>query len=184
MALLTQKGYTIAKIAEKYGITKQAVSQILQKAAKDGNKVVLRRRGHAPNPAYDYLPLNKEVGYSNTCIICNKDFQSKLRSTKTCSETCRGVLLHITLIESKGSNGDWSRYEKVQLTCNNCGKDFERSKYRHSISRVGCGCKNDYCSRKCYHEKCRKEKSEVKAYKSNFWPSFDEYKSLTKEINK
>lgn len=177
MALLTQQGYSIPKIAEMYGISRQAVSQLLQKAARDGNKVVLRRCGvnHNKNQNYEYRPTIKEKGYAKVCVICNKAFKSKLKTTRTCSKKCRRILLHKSIIDSKGTAGNWSRYENVELTCDNCGKIFERSKYRDSISKLGCGTKHTYCSRDCYHEKCRKIPGLVEAYKSNFWPTLDQY---------
>jgi len=175
MAVLTQQGYSIPKIAEKYGISRQAVSQCLQKAAKDGHKVVLRKCGPHVNKNYEYRPTVKEVGYSNSCVICGKAFKTKLKHTKTCGGDCRKKLLHISIIEAKGTLGRWSRHESVTLTCDNCGKSFERSNYRDAISKLGCRTKHSYCSRDCYHEKCRKNTEIVMSYASKFWPSFDQY---------
>lgn len=185
MALLTQQGYTVSKIAEKYGITRQAVSQLLQKAALDGHKVVLRKCGSRlnKNKNYEYRPTLKEVGFVNKCIICENSFSSKLKTTKTCGDSCKRLLLHKKLLEAKGTLGNWSRYENVQLTCYNCGKAFERSKYRDSISKLGCGTKNSYCSRNCYHEKSRKQVEVVKSYKGQFWPSLEDYQKKLSQNN-
>jgi len=181
MALLTQQGYSIPKIAVKYGISRQAVSQCLQKAAKDGHKVVLRKCGSHINKDYEYRPSVKEILHKNSCVICGKAFETRFKTTRTCGGECRKKLLHKSIIEAKGSLGKWSRYESVTLTCHNCGKSFERSNYRDSISKLGCGTKNSYCSRDCYYEKARKDTEIVLSYTSNHWPSLDQYNKNLEE---
>jgi hypothetical protein len=176
MALLTQQGYTIPKIATKYGISRQAVSQLLQKAARDGQKVVLRKCGPHSNKSYEYRPTFKETGgHSNSCTICSKEFKSKFKATKTCGDKCRRLLLHKSLIKAKGSLGNWS-CEVIKLTCYGCGKSFDRTKYRESVAKRS-GSKNVYCTQDCYLA-CIRSKNSTKianTYKSNFWPSFEEY---------
>lgn len=166
MALLTQQGHTLSRIAAKYGISRQAVSQSLQKASKDGHKVILRKCGSNLNKSYEYRPTLKELGHSNCCVICGKAFKTKWKITQTCGSDCRKILLHKKIIQAKGSLGKWSRIESVTLSCDNCGKSFKRSKYRDSISKLGCGSKNSYCGRECYHKKIRN---------LNSWPSLDKY---------
>ena len=172
MAELTQQGWTVTKIAEKYGISKQAVSQLLQKSARDGNTVVLVRykKTSAPKPNYIYAdtPLNV-----NVCVVCSKQFKSKSKNKKTCSKTCTGLLLHKSILISKGLNGDWSRYDKVKLKCNLCEKEFERTKYQNSMAkRVAKATKHDYCSRACFHASTRSDLSHtIQSYKPKTWPS-------------
>lgn len=166
MALLTQKGWTITKIAKEYGVTRQCVSQLLQKAAKEGQRVLLRRRGKFLNKDYDYLPFSKKT-FTKNCVICKKEFDNKSAKVKTCSNECRGTLLHKVLLESKGKNGDWSRYKKISLVCKGCGKSFERTNYLNSItikSSSSGSKKNNFCSKECYRQSTR-------AYK---WPSLEE----------
>lgn len=166
MALLTQKGWTLVKIAKKYGITRQAVSQLLQKAAKDGQRVVLRKRGKFTNKDYEYLPFSKKI-FENECVICNKKFSAKQAKSKTCSSNCRGKLLHKILLTVKGKSGDWSRYKKITLTCKGCGKSFERTNYLNSITKKSSSKgskKNNFCSRECYRESTKRNK----------WPSLEE----------
>jgi len=185
MALLTQQGYSIPKIALKYGISRQAVSQLLQKAAKDGHKVVLRSCGNrkSKHENYVYRPSKKEVGVVKTCESCGLSFNTKSNFRRTCSDECRRKLLHKNILLAKGTLGQWSRYENVQLVCNNCGKTFERSKYRDSISKLGCGTNNAYCGRQCFHEKSKSNIADavVRSYSGNKWPSLEQYqKNLDK----
>jgi len=186
MALLTQQGYSIPKIAERYGISRQAVSQLLQKAAKDGHKVVLRSCGgrKSTNENYVYRPTRKETGFTKTCESCGASFNTKSSFRKTCSTACRRRLLHKSILLAKGTLGNWSRYEQVQLVCNNCGKTFERSKYRDSISKIGCGTKNSYCGRECFHEKSKINIADavVKSYAGNKWPSLEQYHKTLEKI--
>lgn len=168
MALLTQQGHSVSQIARMYGISRQAVSQLLQKAAKDGHKVCIRSHKNCIERSnYEYTPTKKELGIDKNCAICGIFFNTQSRLKKTCSKKCRRTLQSQNLIKAKGSLGNWSRYESVQLVCYNCGKSFERTKYRDSISKLGCGTKNSYCSRECFHEKTREllEPS---------WPSFED----------
>jgi hypothetical protein len=85
---------------------------------------------------------------------------------------------------SKGTLGKWSRYENVELVCNNCGKTFERSKYRDSISKLGCGTKNSYCSRDCFHEKSKANIADVvvKTYAGSRWPSLEQYQKNLEKV--
>ena len=61
MALLTQQGMSIPKIAAKYGISRQRVSQLLQCAAKEGNKIVLRSCGSRRSKDKNYRGAQERV---------------------------------------------------------------------------------------------------------------------------
>lgn len=129
MALLTQQGYSLTKIAEKYSISKQRVHQILQKAKKEGFDVKINRR----------VKENKLLN----CIVCTKEFNViGYKKIKTCSKEC------LEKLQKRG--GKWSRYEFITLICANCKKLFTRSNYRESITERMSGQGNRFCSRECY----------------------------------
>lgn len=137
-AELTRQGVTQKQIAERFGITKQAVSLLLRKAAKEGNVVVLSK---------------KKTASVSTCVICGNTFPKK--RLKTCSHECKK--LHLSKVlrsKSKCGGSKWSMYAFVTHTCNNCGKEFKRSNYIESIGSIKAkeGAKK-YCSRNCFYQR-------------------------------
>jgi len=156
IAELTQQGLSAKEIAAKYGISKQAVSLILRKAAKDGSVVVLSRRINCDN--LPNIIVKKKEQKTAVCVTCGNIFPKK-GETKTCDIECRKKYVS-KLRTSEEGTGLWSRYKFVTLTCNNCGKEFQRSNYLNSIASVKAKeVSKKYCSRKCYEE--RKQKKEV-----------------------
>lgn len=127
MALLTQQGFSLSQIAEKYNMSRQRVHQILKKAKEEGCEIV----------------IYKQPKKIRECVACKKQFYTingKVR--KTCSKDCESKLLR---------GGKWSRHEFFTFTCTNCGKEFKRSHYLESIANVKC--KKDrskFCSKECY----------------------------------
>lgn len=144
MAQLTREGWTLQMIGDKYGITRQAVSLLLKKAASDDNQIVVKARTKKSNPEKNVVFVKRIKGEHKKCSACGKEFFSK-NKRKTCSKGCFTKLM---------MGGDWSRLEMVDLVCSNCGKTFQRSKYMHKITTISKGnSKNNYCSRDCYHSK-------------------------------
>lgn len=167
MAKLTTEGWTVSAIAKKYGVSKQAVSQSLQKASKEGHRILLRKTGPHPNKNYDFLPSADGVVYDKKCLVCNKSFKTKNKKTKMCSKDCRSLYMHKKSIELKGTDGSWSRVKKKKLTCSYCKKIFERSYYIDSIvkrtielrQKKPQSNRNCFCNRECYHKSTRKLKA-------------------------
>jgi hypothetical protein len=145
MAALTRKGWTVTKIAEKYGVTKQAVSLLLKKAANEGEIVVKTKSHFNKNEENKNVILVNRKRYK-ICKICNKKYEKFKNSTskKTCSEKCQKELR----IRKRG--GKWSRYEFVNLTCYGCKKSFKRSNYIQSITAKRRKSNRHYCSHQCY----------------------------------
>ena len=150
MARLSREGWTLAKIGEKFGITRQAVSQHLKKAAKEGNVVELNFYGCSSNRDSNifYRPKKQPV---YQCVICSKRYTGQKR--KTCGSECLSQLMR----KRTAINGKWSRYAHQSLVCAFCKKNFERSNYLSAIAEAS-GCENTYCSRRCFHNSCIKNK--------------------------
>lgn len=142
MARLSREGWTLSKIGEKYGITRQAVSQHLKKAAKEGNVVELNFHGCplTRDPNINYRP-RKENNFM--CVVCGNKCSGNKK--KVCSHECRSKLVSI----NNTKDSKWSRKTIQSLICKGCGVVFERSNYLLSIAAAG-GCENTYCSRECY----------------------------------
>lgn len=158
IAELTQQGWSVKQIAEKFGISKQAVSQLLRKAAKEGHTVVLSKRVHCDN--LPSVVAREKAVKTSTCLVCGKDFPKK-GNTKTCGLDCKKIFLR--------RGGKWSKYEFRTFTCANCGNTFKRSNYIDSIASIKAKPgSNKYCSRKCYLEKYSKQV--VKVYRGASWP--------------
>ena len=148
MAKLTREGWNLQMIAEKYNITRQAVSLLLKKAASEGHVVVKSKKKNMKDEKNVVLVrrLRKEKRF---CEQCGKEFFSNTK--KNCSKEC-----FEKSIENR-SGGKWSRKEFVTLTCLTCGKNFERSNYIHQITmKKKNNENNNYCSRDCYHISTRK----------------------------
>ena len=144
MAMLTRQGWTLQKIADKYGITKQAVSLLLKKAASKDGQIVVKMKKSNNKIEKNVIFVRRCKENINTCGICGKKFDGK---RKTCGKDCLKKL-H----ESK-VGGDWSRVEKINLTCSYCSKEFSRTKYIHKVVSTTKGnADNNYCSRVCYHK--------------------------------
>jgi len=140
MAALTRQGYNISQIAAKYKISRQAVSQLLQKASEEGNIVVKTKRKNAIINSNVVL-VNKRIK-SYVCVICKRKFSNRTKKA-TCSKKCAK--------KHKVKGGKWSRYEFITLNCSGCKKSFTRSNYIHQITLIH-NPKNHYCSQKCYLE--------------------------------
>lgn len=148
MARLSREGWTLFQIGEKFGITRQAVSQHLKKAAKEGNIVELNYHGcpltRDPNIQYR---AKRENPYF--CKICGEKCTGNKK--KVCGERCRAELIRLNNIK----DSKWSRSTIQSLICRYCHKTFERSNYLIAIAQKG-GSKNNFCGRECYHAYSRK----------------------------
>jgi predicted DNA-binding protein YlxM (UPF0122 family) len=146
MAKLTREGWTLQMIAEKYNITRQAVSLLLKKAASEGHIVVKSKKSNMKLEENVVLVKRKKKNIK-LCEQCGKEFYPD-NNRKNCSKKCFEKSIE------KRSGGEWSRKEFVNLTCLTCGKQFKRTKYLHQITmkRKESG-DNNYCSRFCYHNK-------------------------------
>jgi len=155
MAELTQQGLDLKEIAKKFGITRQAVSQKLRKAAKEGHTVVLSRLRNC-----DSLPnivcREKPEKPKKVCVFCGEEFFKSAKSrSKTCSKEC--FAKHCSKVRCELTGGNWSRHNFFTLKCVNCKEDFQRSKSLESIvakTRKIEG--NKFCSRKCFQEHRKK----------------------------
>ena len=155
MAELTQQGLDLKEIAKKFGITRQAVSQKLRKAAKEGHTVVLSRLRNC-----DSLPnivcREKPEKPKKVCVFCGEEFFKSAKSrSKTCSKEC--FAKHCSKVHCELTGGNWSRHNFFTLKCVNCKEDFQRSKSLESIvakTRKIEG--NKFCSRKCFQEHRKK----------------------------
>lgn len=157
MAALTREGWTLQMIADKYGITRQAVSLLLKKAAAEDGQIVVKSKTKRSDPNEKNVVLVKRVKKSLfVCEQCGKEFYSKAKK-KNCSKKC-----YEKSIEDR-SGGEWSRKEFVTLTCKTCGKSFERSNYLNRITSIKKGnSENNYCSRNCYHNKNKFEPTQCR----------------------
>lgn len=155
MAELTQQGLDLKEIAKKFGVTRQAVSQQLRKAAKEGHTVVLSQLINC-----DSLPnivcRKKPEKPKKVCVFCGKEFFKGVKArSKTCSKEC--FAKYSSKVHCELTGGNWSRYNFFTLKCVNCKEDFQRSKYIESIvakTRKIEG--NKFCSRKCFQEHRKK----------------------------
>jgi len=145
MAKLTREGWNIQMIADKYNISRQAVSLLLKKAASEGHVVVKSKRINSA--AEDNVILVRRVRKLDPkiCEQCGKEFFHATHK-KNCSAEC----LEKSIL--KRSGGKWSRKEFVELRCLTCNKIFKRTKYLHQITmKKKENETNNYCSRVCYH---------------------------------
>ena len=152
MAELTRQGWTMAMIAKKYNITRQAVSLLLKKAARDGCVVVKGVLGTLGNPKNSgtncvLVKRLKSLPKVYKCNVCDKIIE---KNRRTCSKEC--------LAELQYKGGKWSRYESVELVCKGCNKTFTRSNYIHSITSVKKKTNNCYCTVGCYRKNQMKSK--------------------------
>jgi hypothetical protein len=147
MAALSREGWSLSEIGSKYGITRQAVSLQLKKAAEEGRTVSLRHHG-TPSPErqkiIEYRPSVKKTYH---CLVCRKVCPDGRK--KTCGKKCHRK--HFAKLY-KEKDLQWSRQIFVNLKCHNCGKNFNRTRYLDSISQHS-GCVNHYCGRKCYESR-------------------------------
>lgn len=124
MASLTQQGFSIKQIAEKYNISRQRVHQILKLAKTLGCEISL---------------IKPELK-TNECVVCQKQFLNIHRpNCKTCSKDCQKQIQR---------GGEWSQYEFLTLTCDFCSNLFERSRFRHKLNQHT-GCKRNFCCVTC-----------------------------------
>lgn len=145
MALLTHQGWTLQKIADKYGITKQAVSLLLKKAAAEDNQIVVKSKRTRSDPhEKNVIFIKRSRKPKNICKICSKEFYGK---NKTCSSKC------LRKLNDEKIGGEWSRIEKIELECSYCSNKFQRTKYIQKVTEKAKGHNiNNYCSRECYHK--------------------------------
>lgn len=73
----------------------------------------------------------KRKEYTKQCLYCKKDFITKYPHSKFCSSNC---------------SGHFRRREKVKILCDNCGNDFECTKYRVEVST------HHFCCNNCKNE--------------------------------
>lgn len=141
-AALTREGYNMCEIAKKFGISRQAVSLALQKAAKEGELVCKTRGSLKDGP--NYKIVSRKKNFEIKCNECGTVFVSN-KKRKTCSKEC------MVKSKQKTYGGEWSRVSFVELLCNGCGKTFKRSKYLQRINESKRKpSSNYYCSRECY----------------------------------
>jgi predicted transcriptional regulator len=151
MAKLTREGWNIQKIADKYGISRQAVSFLLKKAANQDNQIVvksIRKNVHAVDEK-NVIRISRFNKIEKKCEVCDKKFVVNSPSEiyrKICSKECK-----VKKIIEKRAGGKWSRIEKVELKCCCCQKTFFRSNYLYEITKIKKKSNNNYCSRSCYH---------------------------------
>ena len=140
MASLTQQGFSIKQIAEKYNISRQRVHQILKLAKTLGCEIFL---------------IKPELK-TNECVVCQKQFLNIHRPNgKTCSKDCQKQIQR---------GGEWSKYEFLTLTCDFCSNLFERSHFRHKMNQHT-GCKRNFCCVTCSNRyKKRLVKTDLKNY--------------------
>lgn len=143
MALLTHQGWTLQMIANKYGITRQAVSLLLKKAASEGQIVVKSKRTRSDPEEKNVIYIRRKKTKTQ-CVICGKTHYGK---NKTCSAAC------LRKLNDKKIGGEWSRVETVELTCSYCNKKFTRTKHLQKVTEIAKRNSNkNYCSRSCYHK--------------------------------
>lgn len=123
------EGKTTREIAAVVFCSHQRVHQILSRAEVEG----LLTRPVARTP-----PKPKDYGNCE----CGNPLPGPGR--KFCSRQCAG--------KSHRTDSEWSRQHMVTLTCNGCGKEFQRYKYLASMC-TSQGAKNTYCNLACYHKR-------------------------------
>lgn len=127
-------GEAVASLSEKYGVSRQAIYNLLHKAEKQGVGV----------------PWQKNCRQPQTCCLCGRQFlPSKTPSRKTCSPECLKAQQRLSQ-KSRREGSKWSRNEFLTLTCQRCGREFQRTKYVQQIGLRNCGLqKQNFCSRSC-----------------------------------
>ena len=150
MARLTQEGWTLQKIADKYGVSKQAISQALQKAAINGYQITLNNRG-VVKPRANYTYLTPPKSQLCNCAICNAEFIANItyrneKPKQTCSKECYRKLRS----KLADKSGIYSKSTLVDMICDNCGKHYQKPQHQVTVAILG-GCEHTYCSRNCYH---------------------------------
>lgn len=145
MARLTHQGWTLQKIADKFGVTRQAVSLSLKKAAAVDNQIVVKsKRSRSDLNEKNVIFIRRAKKINNTCKNCGKVFSTEKQGKKTCSQEC---------LNNLKVGGVWSRIEKIELQCSHCSSKFFRTKHLQKVTEKTKGNSlNNYCSRKCYHE--------------------------------
>lgn len=148
MAELTRKGWTLQMIGDKYGITRQAVSLLLKKAASQDEQIVVKSKNKRNDlNEKNVIFVKRSKKQHKNCTICGKGFFSNAKR-KTCSKECLRKSIDLR------TGGEWSRCEKVNLICSCCGEPFQRTKYLQKIVTISKGnSDNNYCSRTCYHNR-------------------------------
>lgn len=130
-----QQNISVLFLSKKYKVSRQAIYDLLKKAEKNGENI----------------PNSKRERKVSSCVICSAQYFGK---SKTCGIDCRKKLISIN---NRKEDSKWSRTTLVDLVCNNCGKQFQRTKYQQSIS-ISKKCykkeiKENYCSTECYYNR-------------------------------
>lgn len=140
IALLTIQGFTQTKIAQKLGITKQRVGQLVDKAVRAGFPVVRRQ-------------IRK-----NTCATCGVQYAGK---NKFCSKNCRSMA-------PRDFGGPSSQIEMKIMVCDGCGTKFSRTRRLIYIGKkvgekTGKILKRTFCTQECYLKNGNCKKDDISA---------------------
>ena len=140
MALMTTKGISQTKIAEIFGVSKQRIGQILDKAANEGIPVVRRQ-------------IKRQI-----CPSCGAENRKKSKGG-FCSRECR------LKVKPPKCGGPASTIQMAVFVCDGCGIKFSRTNRldyigRKTAERRGKVPKRKFCTRECYlkngvSRKCR-----------------------------
>lgn len=129
IAQMTIQGVNQTKIAEKMGITKQRVGQLLDKAEQVG------------------IPVMRRQIRKSKCAMCGSVYVGK---NKFCSKVCRSM-------SPRNFGGPSSEIEVEIMCCDGCGTKFSRTRRLIYIGRKvaeknGKVLKRTFCTRDCYHK--------------------------------
>jgi DNA-binding MarR family transcriptional regulator len=127
IALMTIQGMTQTKIAEKMGITKQRVGQLVGKAERAG------------------IPVLRRQIKKSRCAACSLEYIGK---NKFCSKKCRNMV-------PRNFGGPSSEIQLEIMLCDGCGTKFSRTRRLIYIGRKvaeknGKVLKRTFCTRDCY----------------------------------
>lgn len=131
---LWNAGKQLQEIIDECPVSRQRINQILHKA---------HGQGLVPNPpdlASRRYRSKAAVPAFSTCKHCGSQIEGAGRVF--CTMKCHSAW-------SREHPSKWSRHGVLTLTCDGCGKVFERSHYQQNVSRVA-GAKKNYCDRTCF----------------------------------
>jgi len=127
IALMTIQGMTQTAIAEKIGVTKQRVGQLVDKAERAG------------------IPVVRRQVRRSKCANCGVEYASK---NKFCSKKCRSMF-------PRNFGGPSSEIQVEIMVCDGCGTKFSRTRRliyigKKGAERTGRTLKRTFCTRDCY----------------------------------